>query len=132
MKSIEKTGELATILGKGSVLEGNIKVEHSLRIDGKIKGDIQTPDTLVVGKEGSIEGTVRVKNLILGGKVKGAVISSSKVVLESQAEFRGEIKTKKLVIDEGALFEGTSIMSDDQKNFQDKPQSNFLSNSDKK
>jgi cytoskeletal protein CcmA (bactofilin family) len=111
MKSIDKTGELSTILGKSSVFEGNISVEHSLRVDGKVIGDIKTPDTLVVGKEGEIVGNVSIKSLILGGKLHGKVLSSSKVVLESQSEFRGEINTLKIVIDEGAVFEGKCSMS---------------------
>src|SRR3990172_4214152 len=114
MKSIDKTGELSTILGKSSVFEGNITVEHSLRVDGKVVGNIKTPDTLVVGKEGEIVGNVSVKNLILGGKLHGKVLSSSKVVLESQSEFRGEINTLKIVIDEGAIFEGKCSMSGDK------------------
>jgi cytoskeletal protein CcmA (bactofilin family) len=114
MKSIDKTGELSTILGKSSVFEGNISVEHSLRVDGKVIGDIKTPDTLVVGKEGEIVGNVSIKSLILGGKLHGKVLSSSKVVLESQSEFRGEINTLKIVIDEGAVFEGKCSMSGDK------------------
>jgi cytoskeletal protein CcmA (bactofilin family) len=114
MKTMEKAGELATILGKSSVFEGSITVEHSLRIDGTIKGDIKTPDTLVVGKDGEVVGNVTVKNLILGGKIKGTVVSNGKVVLESKAEFRGEIKTVRLVIDEGAIFEGKCSMSGGQ------------------
>ena len=115
--NIEKAGELATILGKTSLFEGNVNVEHSLRVDGTVKGDIKTPDTLVVGKEGEVIGNVNVKNLIVGGKIKGTVISSAKVVLESKSEFRGEIHTTKLVIEEGAVFEGKCSMSGDQKDF---------------
>lgn len=114
MKNSEKTGELNTILGKGSVFEGNIVVEHSLRVDGQVKGDIQTPDTLVIGKDGEVIGNVKVKSLVLGGKMKGTVVASSKIVLENKSEFRGEMRTNRLTIDDGALFEGKCSMSKDQ------------------
>lgn len=111
MKDTERTGELNTLLGRGSSFEGNIKVGHGLRVDGKIKGDVTTTDTLVVGKEGEVVGNVKVKNLVLGGKIKGTAEATVKIVLESKSEFRGEIRTNKLIIDEGALFEGKCAMS---------------------
>ncbi len=112
MKDIEKTGELNTILGKNSIFEGNITVEHSLRIDGRLKGDVKSSDTLVIGKDGEVNGNAQVKNLVLGGKIKGTVEAVGKVVLESKSEFRGELKTSKLVIDEGAIFDGRCSMSE--------------------
>ncbi|MBN1542082.1 polymer-forming cytoskeletal protein [candidate division KSB1 bacterium] len=110
MKTTEKTGELNTLLGKGSSFEGNIKVEHGLRVDGKVIGDITTSDTLVVGKDGSVKGNIKAKNLVLGGSINGTVHTTGKIVLENKSVFRGEMSTGKLIIDEGALFEGKCSM----------------------
>ncbi|MFQ5822704.1 MAG: polymer-forming cytoskeletal protein [bacterium] len=106
------SGDLNTIIGKGSTFEGTLKVKSTLRVDGKVKGNITTSDSLVVGKEGDINGEVKVINAILGGKLKGKLHASGKVVLESNSIFNGELKTSKLVIDEGAIFEGICSMSD--------------------
>ncbi len=111
MKNSERMGDLNTILGKGSSFEGTLVVDHSLRIDGSLKGKIKASDTLVVGKEGQVDGTVTVKNLTVGGKMKGNITVIGKTVLESKAEFAGELKTSKLVIDEGAMFDGSCSMS---------------------
>ncbi len=115
MKSLEKSGELNTILGKGTKFEGKISVQHSLRVDGHFEGDIDTTDTLVVGKDGEVIGNTKVKDLVIGGKLNGTVIAEGKIVLESKSEFRGEMKTNKLVIDEGAIFEGKCSMSGEEK-----------------
>lgn len=115
MDDFEKTGDLNTIIGKGSSVEGTVKVQSSLRVDGRIKGQITTTDSLVIGKDGEIEGEVRVKNAIVGGKVKGKIFASGKVVLEAKSTFQGELKTSKLMIDEGAIFEGVCSMTDDGK-----------------
>jgi cytoskeletal protein CcmA (bactofilin family) len=115
MDDFEKTGDLNTIIGKGSVVEGTLKVQSSLRVDGRIKGQVTTTDSLVIGKEGEIEGEIRVKNAIVGGRIKGKIFASGKVVLEAKSTFHGELKTSKLVIDEGAVFEGVCSMSDDGK-----------------
>lgn len=105
------SGNLNTIIGKGSAFEGNLKVQSTLRVDGKVKGNITTSDSLVVGKEGDINGEISVRNAIVGGKMKGKLNATGKVVLEANSVFSGELKTSKLVIDEGAIFEGNCSMA---------------------
>ncbi|MEK7729755.1 MAG: polymer-forming cytoskeletal protein [candidate division KSB1 bacterium] len=112
MDDFEKSGDLNTIIGKGSAIEGNIKVQNSMRVDGRVKGQIMASDSIVVGKEGDIEGELRVKNIIIGGRVKGKIFASGKVVLEARSVFQGELKTSKLVIDDGAVFDGTCSMTE--------------------
>ncbi|MGH7492812.1 MAG: bactofilin family protein [bacterium] len=109
------SGELNTIIGRGSVVEGSLTVQSSLRVDGKIIGSVNVGDSLIVGKDGEIEGEVRVKNAVIGGKVKNKIIASGKVVLEAKSIVYGEVKTSRLVIDEGAVFEGRCMMSEESK-----------------
>ncbi len=109
------SGELNTIVGRGSIIEGTVTVQSSLRVDGKIIGTVNVADSLIVGKDGEIEGEVRVKNAVIGGKVKNKIIASGKVVLEAKSVVYGEVKTSRLVIDEGAVFEGRCLMSEEGK-----------------
>jgi len=112
---IQKSGNLNTIIGKGSSFEGNLKVEQSLRVDGRIKGHISTTDSIVIGKDGEIEGEIITKNAIIGGRVHAKINAAGKVVLESKAMFVGELKTTRLVIDDGAVFEGRCSMQKEGK-----------------
>jgi cytoskeletal protein CcmA (bactofilin family) len=112
MKNSERTGDLSTILGKGARVEGKIKVEHSLRIDGHFKGDLITSDTLVIGKEGKVEGTTKAKDVIVGGALSGTVVAEGRIVLEAKAIFEGDMTTKRLVVDDGAVLEGHCSMKD--------------------
>ena len=114
MKNSEKTGELSTILGKGAKLEGKIKVEHSLRVDGHFKGDLITTDTLVIGKEGKVEGTTKAKDVIVGGELSGTVVADGRIVLEAKAVFEGDMTTKRLVVDDGAVLEGHCSMKENK------------------
>lgn len=114
-QALGRSGELNTIIGKGSSLEGTLKVENSLRVDGKIKGHVTTTDSLVIGKEGDIEGEIIAKNAIIGGRVRGKINATGKVVLEAKAFFQGEMKTSRLVIDDGAVFDGRCSMQKDGK-----------------
>lgn len=109
-EEVSTGGNLNTIIGKGSSFEGSLKVQSTLRVDGKVKGNVTTSDSLVIGKDGSMNGDVTVRNAIVGGKLRGKLVASGKVVLEANSLFNGELKTSKLVIDEGAIFEGQCSM----------------------
>ena len=112
-KKEEQTGEILTWLGKDSYFEGKLNLKHSLRIDGKMKGRLETTESLTVGRDGEINGDeINVKNAVIGGTVIGKITASGKVTLEANSVFRGEMKTKKLVIHDGAVFEGQCQMSD--------------------
>lgn len=115
MEDFEKSGDLNTLIGKGSVVEGSVSVQSCMRIDGRLKGKISTTDSVVIGPQGEIEGEAKVKNAIVGGRFKGKIYATGKIVLEAKSAFHGEMKTSKLVIHEGAVFEGVCSMSEDGK-----------------
>lgn len=106
----DRSGDLNTFIGKGTYFEGTVKVQSSIRVDGQIKGRISTSDTLIVGREGEIDGEVSAKNAIIGGKVRGKIHATGRVMLEAQSLFQGELQTAKLVINEGAFFDGVCSM----------------------
>ena len=107
--------ELNTILGKGSVIEGKISIKNSVRVDGRIIGEISSTGTVTVGEKGEIEGNIIAQRAIVGGKVKGRINAALRTILEAQSVFIGDLKTAKLTIDEGAMFEGRCLMTDDGK-----------------
>lgn len=106
------SGELGTIIGHNTVLEGKMKVKHSVRIDGMLKGELDSTDTVTIGANGMVDGDIRAKNVIVGGKVIGSIVSDGKVILESNSVLQGNLKTVKLVIEEGATFNGATEMND--------------------
>lgn len=112
---VARPGDLNTIIGKGSVLEGTLKVESAIRIDGKVKGDVTTNESLYIGTQGEVEGEIKAKNAIIGGKVTGKILATGKIVLESRAIFHGEMKATRLIIDDGAIFDGQCTMKEGEK-----------------
>jgi len=100
------------LVGVGTTIEGKIKSKGSVRIDGKLIGDVQANENLFVGESGEVDGTVTARNITIGGKLKGGVTASEKLVFESKSQVRGEIKAAKLIIDEGAVFDGKCTMAD--------------------
>jgi cytoskeletal protein CcmA (bactofilin family) len=108
-------GELNSIIGKGTWIQGDMKVQNSIRVDGKVIGNINATDTVVVGKEGEVEGNVQAKHVFLAGRVRGNIQVPGKVALETKAAVLGDIKASRLVIDEGAFFNGKCTMKESEK-----------------
>jgi cytoskeletal protein CcmA (bactofilin family) len=103
-------GGQTSIIAQGCKFDGKVEVRGTLRIEGEFKGDIGTPESLVIGKTGMVNGKVNVKNAIIGGKLIGNIIAENKIELQSGSHVEGDIKTKRLVIDEGVFFEGNCSM----------------------
>lgn len=109
---MEKSGDkgLQTIIGPGTSLEGTITVPHSVRVDGTLKGKLETSETLTVGNTGRIEADIIAKSAIIGGIVRGNLSVEERVELEANASLIGDLKTRDLVINEGATFHGNCAM----------------------
>jgi len=108
-------GGQTSILAQGCKFDGKIEVRGTLRIEGEFKGDIGTPESLVIGKTGVVHAKVRVKNAIIGGQLFGNIVAENKIELQSGSHVEGDIKTKRLVIDEGVFFEGNCAMGSGQR-----------------
>ena len=105
-----ENGELS-LIGAGAVIEGKIKTEGSIRIDGKLVGDVHAKANAAVGPVGSIEGNLTGRNITVAGKIQGSVSASEKLILESKSIVRGDIRAARLVVDEGAMFDGKCAMT---------------------
>ena len=99
--------ESFTFLGKGAQFKGIINFEGTIRIDGKLEGEIHTKGTLVVGEHAVIEGDVSADVVINGGRVTGNIVASEKVQLLATGIVLGTIKTPLLTVEEGVRFMGS-------------------------
>jgi len=104
-----------TIISSGVVLEGKMKCNGNIRIDGAIHGDIDANGNITIGTNGRVKGEIIAKDITIGGKVEGIIRAENKVILETKSVLRGELNTKILVIAAGAIFDGTSKMISTEK-----------------
>ena len=100
------------IIGAGTVVEGKIRSQGSVRVDGKVIGEVVASESIAVGVSGEIEGNVTGKNVTVGGKVRGSISVAEKIVLEGKSVVRGDVRATRLVIDEGSVFDGRVSMTD--------------------
>ena len=104
---------ISTLLGKGSVVNGDFAAPGSARIDGKIMGNVNVEGTLVIGTSGVIKGNVKCSGIIVGGDIEGNIIAPERAELSSTSRIIGDIHTGNIIIDEKALFQGKIVMSED-------------------
>src|SRR2546422_9445148 len=96
-----------TFLGKGAQFKGIIHFEGTIRIDGRLEGEIHTKGTLMVGEHAVIEGDISAGAVVSGGHINGNIVASEKVQLLPAAVVKGTIKTPLLSIEEGVQLHGT-------------------------
>jgi cytoskeletal protein CcmA (bactofilin family) len=108
-------GELSTIIGKGTVVQGDMRVQNSMRVDGTVTGNITVTDTVVIGKDGEVEGHIHAKHAFLAGRVNGNLVIQGKVALETKAVVLGDIRASRLMVEEGAVFNGKCIMKEEER-----------------
>jgi cytoskeletal protein CcmA (bactofilin family) len=95
-----------TIIAQGCVIEGAVRSEGDIQVDGAIVGDVSCV-TLNVGQSGQVRGDVTAETATVRGSVTGG-ISARLVQLTATAKVEGDVAHAQLVIEAGAQFEGRS------------------------
>ena len=106
-----------TIIGSGSAISGDIKVNGFVRIDGDIDGNLETDGNVIVGENVRIRGDVKAKSIIIGGIILGNVHAVESAKLLSNAILIGDVISHKVQIDDTALFNGHCISIKDDNEF---------------
>lgn len=107
--------EITAFLGKGTEFKGVLSFEGTIRIDGKVEGEIISKDTLIAGDGATLQGEISVGTIISSGKIIGNVNASQKMHLLAPGNIQGTIKTPKLIIEEGVTFDGKCEMAGEKK-----------------
>jgi cytoskeletal protein CcmA (bactofilin family) len=82
-------------------------------INGKIRGEIHSNDTLIVGEKGVINASIRAGIVLVSGEVVGNVVGLERVELRGGARVSGDIEAPIVVVDEGVMFDGHCRMTRD-------------------
>jgi cytoskeletal protein CcmA (bactofilin family) len=109
-KTLLDEDENFTFLGRGVDFKGVINFEGTVRIDGRLEGEIHTKGTLVVGERAVIKGNITAGTLISGGKINANVTATEKVQLLKSAILVGDISSPSFSMEDGAHFHGSCDM----------------------
>lgn len=109
---------LNTIIGNGTSITGNLKVNGFVRIDGDIKGDLETDGNIIVGEKARIKGNITANSIIVGGIILGDIYAKESVKILTDAAVVGDIISRKVQIDDLAIFHGHCIALKDDKKYE--------------
>lgn len=106
-------GQFSGYIGPGTEIEGVVRFNDVLRVDGKITGRVVSEKELVVGETGHVEGEIEVGSLSVAGRVHGQVAIRSRMEIHPGGRVTGELflETPHLVVEDGGAFEGNIRMT---------------------
>ncbi len=105
----QQSGEV-TIVGQGAKLEGNVVSAGSLRVDGQVKGQINADGDVMLSPQSQVEADIRAQNVAVAGRFKGTIMVKGRAEITRGGRVDGDITSKTLVVEDGAVFQGQSIM----------------------
>ena len=105
---------ISTLISEGCLIDGNMKAPAYVRIDGQLKGDVIVEEGLILGEKGSILGNVITKELVVYGTINGNLQVSS-LEIKKTGRVNGEIMTQTLSVENGAIYNGSLSMSQNNK-----------------
>jgi cytoskeletal protein CcmA (bactofilin family) len=94
-------------------------VGESLRIDGKVVGNIESEEnskvTVAVGEDGEVVGDIFAYRVMVAGKVEGNIYATERVEFHQTAQVRGDVTYGSIGIEHGARVIGLVIQGVDKK-----------------
>jgi cytoskeletal protein CcmA (bactofilin family) len=107
-----------TLIGKTSEIYGRMVVGESLRIDGKVVGNIEsevnTKVTVAIGEDGVVVGDIFAYRVMVAGKVEGNIYAVERVEFHQTAQVRGDVTYGTIGIEHGARVIGLVIQGVDK------------------
>ena len=99
-----------TLIGRHAEFEGVLRLNESVRIDGRVLGNVHStseqPVSVVVGPTGEVVGDVVAQRVIVAGKVSGNIHALDRVELHAGCMVQGDLKYASIAVEHGARVQG--------------------------
>jgi len=123
------SAKIDTLIAKNTTINGDLIFSGGLHIDGKVVGNVIAEEgslaVLSLSENGSIEGEVKVPNMVLNGKIVGDVFGSNRVELASKSRINGSVYYNLIEMAIGSEVNGGLVHSpnvEEQKKLEDMSQ----------
>ena len=102
---------IKSLIAQGTRIEGNMKFNEGLRVDGEVYGDIQATQEdngslLVISEAAVVQGSVQADHVIINGTVRGPVHARELLELQPKAKIEGDVSYVALEMHQGATISG--------------------------
>lgn len=107
---IEKYGKTKNTLDTTAIVNGKVCFDTSIRIEGKLNGEMNAKRLVIVGKSGVVNAQIKAEQVIVLGVVKGDIEVSKGIEILVGGYVEGSIITPSITIETGAKFNGNCTM----------------------
>jgi cytoskeletal protein CcmA (bactofilin family) len=105
----KRQAPIRSLIGEGTVIQGELRFGEGLRIDGEVHGDVVSDaedSIVVVSEKARIEGRVKAAHVIINGMVVGPVECGQLLELQPKARIVGDVRYASLEMHQGATIDG--------------------------
>src|SRR3990172_7891692 len=114
-KANKPQNRIDSLIGAGTMIEGNVTCSGGLRVDGEVKGNVIAaagqPSTLVLSEQARIDGEIHVSHLVVNGAINGPVHSAEFLELQAHSRVKGDVHYNTLEMHLGAVVDGQLVHS---------------------
>jgi len=104
-----------TIIGRTTQIYGRLVLLDSVRIDGKVVGNIETTKdnkvTVAIGSTGEVSGDITAHRVMVAGKVEGNIYAAERVEFHKDSVVQGDISYGSIAVEHGAKLLGLVIQN---------------------
>lgn len=111
-KNAIDTSNQTTIISAGAFITGEFRISSILHVDGSVEGEVISDNTVIIGKNGILKGSVSAQRVVINGQFFGN-ITAEYIELLNGGILVGDITARNLSIENGAKFNGKSSQLDD-------------------
>jgi len=115
VSSYRPADEFSSVIGAGSTWKGDFSTEGSVRLDGKVSGDINAAGTVHISEGAEVNANVHASYVTIGGTFDGKLVCTDRLELLAASRVNGSITTRLISIAEGAVMDGEIHMGSEVK-----------------
>ena len=101
-----------TVLSPDIEFSGTLRFDKPLLIQGKVSGEIDASNLLMIAEEAVVEANIKASKVIILGTVKGNVTATDKVDVSITGKLIGNVTAPEITMETGCFFSGRCIMTD--------------------
>ena len=94
-----------TLIGRTTQIYGRLVLLDSVRIDGKVVGNIESTKeqkvTVAIGPSGEVSGDVTAYRVMVAGKVEGNIYASERVEFHKDSVVHGDLSYGSIAVEHG-------------------------------